>query len=76
MCRRLLQIINVDFDTAGQLLIIYCAFIKCLKKKNGSTMKQCISAYDSVRRAVLYNIVIEFGIPMTLVRLIEVCLNE
>jgi hypothetical protein len=25
-------------------------------------------AYDSVRRAVLYNILIEFGIPMKLVR--------
>jgi hypothetical protein len=30
----------------------------------------------SVRREVLYNIVIQFGIPMILVRLIEMCLNE
>jgi hypothetical protein len=29
-----------------------------------------------VRREVLYNILIEFGIPMNLVRLIEMCLNE
>jgi hypothetical protein len=28
-------------------------------------------AYDSVRREVLYNIFIEFGIPMKLVRLIK-----
>ena len=28
---------------AGQLLIIYSAFVKCLRK-NGNTMKQCISS--------------------------------
>jgi hypothetical protein len=33
-------------------------------------------AYDSVRQEVLYNILIEFGIPMKLVRLIKICLNE
>jgi hypothetical protein len=33
-------------------------------------------AHDSVRRDVLYNILIEFGIPMKLVRLIKMCLNE
>jgi len=33
-------------------------------------------AYDSVRREVLYNILIECGIPMKLVRLIKMCLNE
>jgi hypothetical protein len=42
-------------------------------------MRQCISAfkeaYDSVRREVLYNILIEFGVPMELVRLIKMCLN-
>jgi len=34
--------------------------------------KACIS----VRREVLYNILIEFGIPMQLVRLIKMCLNK
>jgi hypothetical protein len=33
-------------------------------------------AYDSVRREVLYNIFIEFGIPRKLVGLIQMCLNE
>ena len=32
--------------------------------------------YDSVRREVLYNILIEFGTPMELVRVIKMCLNE
>jgi hypothetical protein len=33
-------------------------------------------AYDSVRREVLNNILIEFGIPRKLVELIKMCLNE
>jgi hypothetical protein len=33
-------------------------------------------AYDSVRREVLYIILIEFGVPMDQVRLIKMCLNE
>jgi hypothetical protein len=33
-------------------------------------------AYDSVRREVLYHILLEFGVPMKLVRLIKMCLNE
>ena len=33
-------------------------------------------AYDSFRREVLYNIFIEFGIPMKLVRIIKTCLTE
>jgi hypothetical protein len=34
------------------------------------------NAYDSVRREVLYNIVIEVGTPVKLVRLIAMYLNE
>ena len=33
-------------------------------------------AYDSFRREVLYNILIEFGIPMKLLRLIKICLQH
>jgi hypothetical protein len=33
-------------------------------------------ACDSVRREVLYNILLEFGISKNLVRLIKMCLNE
>jgi hypothetical protein len=35
-----------------------------------------IKAYDSIRSEVLYNILIEFGVPMKLVRLIKMCSNE
>jgi hypothetical protein len=35
-----------------------------------------MKAYDSVKREVLYNILLEFGVSKKLVRLIKICLNE
>ena len=32
-------------------------------------------AYDSIKRESLYDILIKFGVPKTLVRLIKICLN-
>ena len=43
---------------------------------NASDLYRLQKAYDSVRKEVLYNILIEFGIPMKLVRLIKMCLTE
>jgi len=82
MHRKLLAIINVDFNAARQLLITYSAFVKYVRKKweyNEVVHRLFIDfkkAYDSVRREVLYNILIEFGIPMKLVRSIKMCLTE
>jgi len=82
MQRKLLGIINVDFDATYQLLIIYSAIIKYLRKKSehNKAVHQLFidfkKAYDSIRRDVSYNILIECGIPMKLVWLINVCLTE
>jgi len=74
--------ITVDFEATGQLLILCPAFIKYLRK-NGEYNKAVHQlftyfkkAYDSIRREVLYNILIEFGIPMKLVNFIKMHLNE
>jgi len=80
MQRKLLEITSVDFDAPGQLLIIYSAFNQYLRKKCRGAVHRLFTdfkkTYDSVRREVLYNILIEFGIPMTMVKLIKVYLNE
>jgi hypothetical protein len=46
---------------SGRILLLY--------------QKKVTKTYDSVRREVLYGILIEFGIPIKLVRLIKMCLS-
>jgi hypothetical protein len=48
-------------------------------QKNGTVHQIFIDfkkAYDSVRTEVFCNIILEFGVPMDLVRLIQMCLIE
>jgi len=76
---KLSGIISVAFDATGRLLIIYSAFAKYLRKKceyNEPVHPDFKRAYGSVRREVFYKILIEFGIPRKLVRLIKKSLTE
>ena len=51
MQRKFLGIINVNFNAAGQLLIIYFAFVRYLRK-NGNAMTQCLrSLYVDFKKA-------------------------
>jgi hypothetical protein len=74
--------ISVGFDITDQLLMTFSAFIKYWRKKweYSETVHQLFidfkKVYDSMRIEVLYNILIEFGVPVKLVRLIKMCLNE
>jgi hypothetical protein len=73
---------SVGFDTKGQKMIILLELVKYFRKKGdkNEVIHQLFidfkKAYDSARREVLYNILIEFVIPMKLVRLIKMYLNE
>jgi hypothetical protein len=75
MQMKLLGTINVDFD--DQIFYIRQIFEK--KWEYNGTVHQLFidfkKAYDSVRKEVLYNTLIEFGIPRKLVGLITMCLN-
>jgi hypothetical protein len=79
---KLLEIISVDFDVTAQLLIRFFAFLKYWGggwDYNERVHKLFIDfkkAYNSVSREVLYNILIEFGVPLKLVRLNKMCSNE
>jgi hypothetical protein len=76
MLKKSLRIVSLGFQVTGQLLIINSALFKYLRKPEyNEAMHQLFidfkKAYDSIRREFLYNIRIEFGIPMKLVRLIK-----
>jgi hypothetical protein len=77
-----LGIIIVGFNVTDHLLIRFFAFIGYWRKKSeySETVHQLFidfkKAYYSVGRRVLYSIPVEFGIPMKLVRLIKISLNE
>jgi hypothetical protein len=82
MQMKLLGITNVDFDVIGQRLIKFSVsgrYWRRIWEYNGTVHHLFIDfrkAYYSVRREVLYNILIEFGIPRKLDGLIKMSLNE
>jgi hypothetical protein len=82
MQMKLLGISSMDFDIIDQKLIRFSVIWQILEKKweyNGTVHQLFIyfkKASDSVRREVLYNILIEFRIPRKLVGLIKMCSNE
>ena len=53
MQRKLLEIISVDCDVRGQLLIIYSALVKYLRKKNVNMTNQCISCLQNSRKYMI-----------------------
>jgi hypothetical protein len=77
MQTKLLRIIKLDFDTVGQLLIRYSTFIRYWRNTrvqldNTSDINTGLNkAYNSIRKEVLYNILIEFGISLKHVKLIK-----
>jgi hypothetical protein len=66
----------VEFDATGQLLILCFAIVDYLKKiKYNEAVHHTYIAfkkdYDSVRKEVLFNVLIEFCMPMKLIILIK-----
>jgi hypothetical protein len=71
----------VDSDVTNQLLIRFSAFVTYWGKwEYNETVHQLLidfkKVHYSARKKVLYNNLIEFGVPVILVRLIKMCLNE
>jgi hypothetical protein len=47
-----------------------------IQRSSASSLYRLQKVFNSVRREVFFNIRVEFGIPMKMVRLIKMCLNE
>jgi hypothetical protein len=62
----------MGFDLTDQLLIRSFAFVRYWRR-NGSTMRQYISYSYTSRKPM---ILLEFGVPVKLLRLINLCFNE
>jgi hypothetical protein len=68
-----LGVTSADFSVMDQQLIRLSIAVKYWRK-NGHIMVQCISyLYSSVRREVIYNILIDIGIPRKVVGRIKMC---
>jgi len=68
----------MDFDAKNELLTTRSVFFKYLRK-NGNEMKLFTDfnkAYVSVICVVLYNFLIDLSIPMKLIKLIKMYLDE
>jgi hypothetical protein len=80
MQRKLMDIINVDFDRSSTVHILCIHQILEKKLEYNEAVHQLFidfkKAYDLVRREVLYKILIELVIPMKQIRLTRMCLTE
>jgi hypothetical protein len=72
----------VCFDITNQLLIRFFAFVRYWRKmcEYNKTVHHLFidfkKVYDSVRREVFYNILIEFSVHLKIIRMSKMCLNE
>jgi hypothetical protein len=79
---KLLRIISDGLDVTDQLRVKFFPFVRNWRKKWGynETVHELFTdfkkAYDSVRRKVVYKILIQFEVPMKIIRLIKIRLNE
>ena len=77
MQRTLLGIMSVDLNATGQLLIIYSAFIKYLRKMGIQwSSASAINRFQESLWLSWEGGLIEYGVPMKLVGLIKMCLHK